>query len=204
MNIFEEINKSLSKYGTVNIIISGSTCSGKTTLANKIQNYFLDKYDVTVVAQDDYFKNLPDIPRAREGYLTDSSGAFHTEEFKSDVQKLLQDCVVMMPKYDISTNTRISKNKIVRAGKINIFEGLHTIQLLGRLDNCIKIFINTDINICLNRRIARDTSNLGVPEERIRQYWNDCIKPMYDKYILPQKANADIVISCESGEINDS
>lgn len=58
-----------------------------------------------------------------------------------------------MPRYDIATNTRVSKNKIVRAGRINVFEGLHTIQLLGELDNCIKIFVDTDIDICLKEEL---------------------------------------------------
>lgn len=194
MNIKEEIINYLKNHEMVNVIIAGSTCSGKTTLANEIRNYFSDTYAVTIVSQDDYFKDLPEIPRIREGYLTDSINAFHTIEFQEDVQKLVQNAVVMMPKYDIASNTRISKNKIVRCGKINIFEGLHTISLLGHMDNSIKIFIDTDIDICIKRRIARDTFKYGIPEERILQYWYDCESPMCKEYIFPQKKLADIVI----------
>lgn len=204
MNVQEEISKYLLSHDTVNVVIAGTTCSGKTTLANEIRNHFSDRYSVTLVAQDDYFKNLPDIPRVREGYLTDSIEAFHTIEFKHDVQMLLINGVATMPRYDIATNTRVSKNKIVRAGRINVFEGLHTIQLLGELDNCIKIFVDTDIDICLKRRIARDTSKFGVPEVRIRQYWNDCVKPMCERFIFPQKEDADITINRKGGEFNDS
>jgi len=200
MNVYAEISKYLLSHETVNVVIAGITCSGKTTLANNIREYFSDKYVVTIVAQDDYFKNLPDIPRVREGYLTDSIEAFWTAEFKQDVQKLLIDGVVTTPKYDIASNIRICKNKIVREGTINIFEGLHTIRLLGKLDNCIKIFVDTDIDICLKRRIARDTSTYGVPEERIRRYWDTCIKPMYEKWIRPQRENADIIINRKGGE----
>lgn len=204
MNIQEKISKNLLSHDSVNVIIAGITCSGKTTLANEIREYFSDKHLVTIVAQDDYFKNLVDIPRVREGYLTDSIEAFHVEEFKSDVKKLLTNGVVTMPEYDIATNTRISKKKIVRAGSINVFEGLHTIQLLKDLNNSIRIFINTDIDVCLNRRIERDTSKFGVPEVRIREYWNDCVKPMCDRYILIQKENADITINCKDGGFYDS
>ena len=204
MNVQEEISKYLLSHDTVNVVIAGTTCSGKTTLANEIRNHFSDRYLVTLVAQDDYFKNLPDIPRIREGYLTDSIEAFWTAEFKHDVQKLLTNGVATMPRYDIATNTRVSKNKIVRAGRINVFEGLHTIQLLGELDNCIKIFVDTDIDICLKRRISRDTLKFGVPEVRIRQYWNDCVKPMCERFIFPQKEDADITIDCKGGEFNDS
>ena len=203
MNVYEEIKKHLQSHSTVNIAIAGITCSGKTTLANAIREYFSDKYAVAIVSQDDYFKNLPDIPRAREGYLTDSIDAFHITEFKHDVQQLLQNGVVTMPRYDVVTNTRISKSKIVRAGNINVFEGLHTIHILRELDNSINIFVDTEIETCLERRIARDTSKYGVPETRIRQYWNDCIKPMCERFIFPQKSFADIIISCKGGDIND-
>ena len=204
MNVYEEIEKHLLSHNTVNVVIAGSTCSGKTTLANTIRKYFSDNYVVAIVSQDDYFKNLPDIPRVREGYLTYSIDAFHTTEFKHDVQLLLQNGVVTMPRYDVATNTRICKNKIVRAGKINVFEGLHTIHLLKELEDCINIFVDTEIATCLERRIARDTSKFGVPETRIRQYWDDCIKPMCERFIFPQKAFADIIISCKGGDINDS
>lgn len=204
MNIQEEINKHLLNHNTINVIIAGITCSGKTTLASQIRNYFSNNYSVTLVSQDDYFKNLADIPRIREGYLTDSIEAFHTSEFAHDVNALLKDGVVFMPRYDIATNTRISKNKIVRVGRINVFEGLHTIHLLGNLDNCIKVFVNTDNNLCLERRIARDTLNFNVPEIRIRQYWNDCIMPMCDKYIFTQIEDADIILNRKGGEFDDS
>jgi len=204
MNVYEEMEKHLQSHSTANIVIAGITCSGKTTLANAIRKYFSNKYAVAIVSQDDYFKNLPDIPRVREGYLTDSIDAFHTTEFKHDVQQLLQNGVVIMPRYDVATNTRIAKSKIVRAGEMNVFEGLHTIHLLRELEDCITIFVDTEMETCLERRIARDTSKFGVPETRIRQYWDDCIKPMSERFILPQKAFADIVISCKGGEINGS
>lgn len=204
MDVYKEIEKHLLNHNAVNVVIAGITCSGKTTLANTIRKYFSDKYVVAIVSQDDYFKNLSDIPRIREGYLTDSIDAFHTTEFKHDVQLLLQNGVVTMPRYDVSTNKRIAKCKIVRNGKINVFEGLHTMYLLKELDDCINIFVDTEIETCLKRRIARDTSKFGVPEIRIRQYWNDCIKPMCERFIFPQKDFADIVISCKGGDDNDS
>lgn len=204
MNVKEQINEYLLNHETVNVVIAGITCSGKTTLANEIKEYFTGKYPVTIISQDDYFKNLCDIPRSREGYLTDSIEAFHTKEFKNDVQKLLQNGVTTMPRYDVDTNTRMNKNKIVRSSKINIYEGLHTITLLKELNNCIKIFVDTDINTCLNRRIQRDRAKYKIPQERVRQYFNDCIKPMCEKYIFEQRNSANIVINGKGGEFNDS
>lgn len=204
MNIFEEISKYLNHHETVNIIISGVSCSGKSILAKKLQKHFGEQYQVTVVQQDEYFKNLSDIPRIPKGYLTDSIEAFHSEEFKNDVQKLLDEKVAIMPKYNIATNTRISKNKIVRKGKINIFEGLHTINLLKDLEDSIKIFVDTDINTCIKRRIDRDTTNFNIPKEIIIRHWNNCIQPMNEKYILPQKELANIILNSRGDEYNVS
>lgn len=193
MYIKEEIKEALRKQERVNVIIAGTTCSGKTTLTEMIWNYFRNKYPITIVEQDNYFKNLSDIPRVREGYLTDSIEAFYTEEFKYDIAILQRYGTVKMPIYDISTNTRISKKRVI-IGDINIFEGLHTIHLLDELENSLKIYIDTDIDTCLERRIARDTSKYGIPEERIREYWKECIIPMCERYIFPQKEMADIII----------
>ena len=124
MVTFDMIKNHLLVYGSVNVIIAGQTCSGKTTLAKEIRDHFLDEYSVAIISQDDYFKNLEDIPHSPGGYLTDSIDAFHVAEFRDDVYTLLKNSIVTMPNYDVATNTRINKNKIVSAGKINIFEDL--------------------------------------------------------------------------------
>ena len=204
MNVYEVIENHLQSYSMVNVAVSGITCSGKTTLANSIRKYFSKRYKVAIVSQDDYFKNLLDIPREKNGYLTDSIYAFWTEEFKNDVKQLLKNGIVTMPRYDIATNTRIDKSKMISVGRINVFEGLHTIHLLKELQGCINVFIDTEIETCLERRIARDTSKYGVPEARIRQYWEDCIKPMSERFIFPQKEDADIIISSKGDDSNDS
>ncbi len=199
MDIMKKL-ETLMWQSRVNVIISGSTCSGKTTLSSRILSHFADKYLVTTVCQDSYFKNLPDIPRLNGRCLTDSIDAFHVSEFKSDVQLLLTNGICFMPIYDISKNTRVCKDMVVRAGKINIFEGLHTISLLPNIGNSIKIFVDTDIDTCLKRRIERDSQRFNVPKEKIRLHWKECIVPMYERYIIPQKQLAVVVINGDGGE----
>lgn len=201
MDIKLGIQQHLQKHASVNLILAGITCSGKTTLANHFRQLLEKEYTVTIVSQDDYFKDLHAIPRTRGGYLTDSIEAFHTLEFQQDVQLLFQNKVVMMPRYAMASNARISKNKIVRLGQVNIFEGLHTISLLKGLGNCIKLYVDTNPTICLKRRIARDTSKYGIPEERIREYWRECIQPMCEQFIFPQKQEADILLTTEENEV---
>ena len=195
MELWEAIHQKLLMGNSANVMIAGITCSGKTTLANRICEEYQSRYTTAIISQDDYFKNLSDIPRVREGYLTDSIQAFHADEFRQDVQQLLKTGITIIPQYDISTNTRVAKNKAIRWGRVNIFEGLHTISLLGSMKDCIKVFVDTNMDICLNRRIARDTTKFGIPKERIVQYWTECIQPMCERYILPQKQRADFIIT---------
>ena len=105
-----------------------------------------------------------------------------------------QNGVVIMPRYDVASNTRLSKNKVVRTGQINILEGLHTISIFSKLPNSIKIYLDTNPDVCLNRRIVRDTSKYAIPEGRIREYWEKCILPMCEQFIYKQKQIADIIL----------
>lgn len=207
MNISEEIIQFLSLHynlnknkvynfnqNYVNILISGISCSGKTTLSNEIKKYFSQNYIISIVSQDNYFKNIEDIPIWEKGYLTDILDAFHINEFKEDINLLLKNGFVNIPNYDIEINKRISKSNRITLGNINIFEGLHTILSLNDLDNCIKVFIDTDKDICLNRRIQRDFSKYNVPKKIIENNWINNIIPMYEKYIFSQKEMADIII----------
>lgn len=194
MEIYSKIRNFLGYHDTINVLIAGQSCSGKTTLANKICNHFKDQYSVTIISQDDYFKDHSDIPIAYGRYLLDVPDAFWIEEFKTDVTILGQYGRVYMPNYDIATNTRQNKNKIIRAGTINIIEGLHTIHIFNNLNNSMKIFISTDSNICLERRVARDTKEFGIPEMVVREYWSEFIQPISERYIFSQKSYADIIL----------
>ena len=176
----------------MNIIISGISCSGKTTLSNKINNSLHFE-------QDWYFKDKKDIPLSRKGYLFDSPNAFHMNEFKQDVEKLLEEGFVHVPDYDIKTNSRIQKNRIVYKKDINIFEGLHTISELRNLKDSINVFVDTPLEECLKRRIQRDTK-YGISEEIVKKYFYEVMIPMYKQYIEFQKQYADLIIKGSEDE----
>lgn len=187
-------NYDISKNNITNILISGMSCSGKTSLSNEINKYFCKDYTISIISQDSYFKNIEDIPTWKNGYLTDSFDAFHINEFKNDINTLLEKGIIYIPNYDVSINKRLSKSNLITLGNINIFEGLHTISILNNLNNCVKIYIDTDNDICLDRRIQRDTTKYNIPEKIIENNWKNNIIPMYKKYIYPQKEKADIII----------
>lgn len=194
MDIYERIENQIKCDFHANVLIAGQSCSGKTTLANEIREHFKNKYSTTIICQDDYFKNLSYIPVVREGYLMDVPDAFCIEELQHDVQFLLQYGSVNIPVYDIATNTRTHKHKLVTSGQITIIEGLHTLHIFRDAKNFIKVYVDTDPEVCLSRRITRDTNNLDVSAKRVRMYWEDCIQPMSERFIFNQKDFADIII----------
>ena len=194
VKITETIRQRIKRDGTVNVIIAGATCSGKSTLSDMLVKVFNDEVTVAVVRQDDYFKDLSEMPKIAKGFLTDSINAFHSQEFRQDVDLLLTTGKIVIPQYDVSQNLRIAKDKQITSGDIIIFEGLHTISLLRGIEKSISIYIDTPLEICLERRVARDTGLYGIPENRIRENFTECIIPMYRSYIAPQMKMADIVI----------
>ena len=207
MELLERLDYNVSRGVKSNVVISGISCSGKSTLANAIyKRYKTNPYReiVSIIPQDEYFKDLNQIPRSRVGYLMDSMDAFCVDEYFHDILFLLQYDAVRIPQYDIANNRRTSQRKHIWNNDINVFEGLHTLHILKSIPNTIKVYVDTDANTCLQRRIERDTSKYGVPKERIIEYWNECIIPLSEKYILPQKALADTMIIGEGSDSNGS
>jgi len=192
--ITDYIEKCIKNKEFANIIIAGCSCSGKTTLTKEIEGAYKN-IQMGIMHQDNYFKNLVDMPHVREGVLADDIEAFYVKEFTTDVKQLLTTGKTNTPLYDLATNTRINKESIVNKGQINIFEGLHAILALSNEDiKSLKIYLNISNEECLNRRIKRDLINWGIPENKVRDYWKRCIEPTSTRCILPQLIYANIVI----------
>ncbi len=179
----------------MNIVIAGMTCSGKSTLANLIATKFSN---VTILREDDYMKDLKDIPHLRNYYLLDLPRAYETEEYLNDSLTLIREGQILYPTYDVRNNQRISKTEIKVRGDINVFEGLHTIDTLASIPGTLKIFMDIPLDICLQRRIARDTKEYGLSEDYIKRYFKEIIESIYWSHISKQKAASDIVIEKES------
>jgi len=192
MDIVSIIKQKVYTNGICNVVIAGGTCSGKSTLADNLKKQLSKEFSVSTIRQDDYFKDLQDVPKIREGYLMDSPNAFHASEFRQDIEKLIRDGATVVPEYDVAQNKRVSKSMPITRAQINIVEGLHTLKLLGGLPNAVTIFMSTPLEVCLERRVSRDTKLYGVSEDRVRENFYTCIAPMYDSYIAPQMEQAEI------------
>ena len=174
----------------MNIIVSGLTCSGKTTLSNEILN-------ASILREDDYMKDRKRIPNNGRYYLMDLPSAYNIDEYRKDVNYLLTNGFVYYPNYNFNKNERIDKNIKLLKSTINVFEGLHTIDALKKLSNSLKVFMDTDINTCLERRIKRDTSVYGMDEKIVKKFFYEIIIPIYKSHIEFQRDYADIVIRNE-------
>ena len=201
MDIAAIIKQKVLNAGICNVVIAGGTCSGKTTLAKDLKSQLSSAFSVTIMKQDDYFKDLQDVPRIRKGYLMDSPNAFHAREFGQDAMLLLKEGEVVIPVYDVEQNKRVSKSIAVTRSQVNIFEGLHVITLLEGMPCALTVFVNTPLEVCLERRVSRDTGLYGITAERVEENFADCIAPMYHLYIAPQIENADVIIRGESAWI---
>ena len=177
------------------IFIAGPTCSGKTTLSHTLENYFWEKFHtVNIIKEDDYFKDIYDMPRNSKGYLTDSKEAFYLNELHDDVMKYIKNGRVELPMYDIAMNRRLGVKQYITKSNITIVEGLHTISLFYGLLDSVYIYMDTSLEVCLERRIRRDRTKYHIPEQKVRDHFYDCILPSYEKDIRPQREYDEVIL----------
>lgn len=185
---------------TLCIAIAGGSCSGKSTLAEKLEAKLnAEKIDVAVLGFDDYYKNRTssDFPHDSEGRaIFDLPESYCLLEFRDDVRTLLSGQDVNSPIYDKVTNVRCTDSKrLVKASGAVIVEGLFVIEALDNLlGNVLTIFIGADEHVRIGRRIIRDTKVLHDTVEETLAFIYERVEPYYQEHVLPQKDKADLVI----------
>lgn len=177
------------------VFISGSTCSGKTYLANKLAQSL---NDFLVISMDLYYKNYNDstFPIFNGIPSFDLPEAYLLDELKNDLKVLSTGDSIELPLYDITQNKRISTNT-VSSTKVIIIEGLYASLLTNIIPNHsqkISIFIESDPQKIFERRISRDISR-GFNLDQAIQLYQSYIQPIYLKSINPQKNKADLIIT---------
>lgn len=174
--------------------ICGGTGSGKTTLAEKIYKEF--DSCATLISMDSYYKSDASIPleeRAKCNY--DHPDAFETDLLIKHLKELKKGNAVDVPQYDYCNHLR--KDEYVRAEskKIIIIEGillLENIKLCNMLD--IKIYVDTDADVRILRRILRDVNERGRNLNSVINQYQSTVKPMHEQFVEPYKRRADIIV----------
>ena len=174
--------------------IAGGTASGKTTIVRRIKEKFGD--DIVVINHDSYYKAHDDLTyedRTRLNY--DHPGAFDTDLMIEDVKKLKNNQEIDMPVYDYTIHNRSDATVHVVPKKVIIVEGiliLENKELRDLMD--IKVFVETDADERLMRRIRRDMVERARSIDSILKQYTETVKPMHEQFVEPSKKYADIII----------
>ncbi|XP_035996859.1 uridine-cytidine kinase-like 1a isoform X6 [Fundulus heteroclitus] len=184
--------------------LCGGSASGKTTVANKIIEA-LDVPWVVLLSMDSFYKVLSpeeQLLAAQNDYNFDHPAAFDFELLVATLRKLKQGKSVKIPVYDFTTHRRQKDWKNVYGASVIIFEGIMSFadkELLQLLD--MKIFVDTDSDIQLVRRLRRDITERGRDIEGIIKQYNKFVKPAFEQYIEPTMRLADIVVPRGGGNM---
>jgi len=180
-----------------NIIIgiAGGTGSGKTTLAERIIEE-LNEPNVFIIKQDAYYKSYSALSfDERKNINFDHPDAFDTPLLIKHLNNLKNDVPIDMPQYDFATHLRkketipISPHKVIMIEGILIFENKELRNLLD-----IKIFVDTDADVRILRRIKRDIQDRGRTFESVYNQYMDTVRPMHLEFVEPSKKYADIIV----------
>jgi uridine kinase len=174
--------------------IAGGTGSGKTTLMQRLVERFGS--DVTVLSHDNYYHRRDDMPfeqRCKVNY--DEPAALETDLMARHLNALRHGQSIDCPVYDFSQHNRSNETVHIEPKPVIIVEGIlifENKQLRDLMD--IKIFVDTDADIRLCRRIRRDVRERGRTLESVIEQYQTTVKPMHEKYVEPSKRHAHIVV----------
>ena len=174
--------------------IAGGTGSGKTTLMKNIVSRFGD--DVTVISHDNYYKRRDDLTyEERCGINYDEPAAFDTDLMIEHLGRLRSGETIQCPVYDFTVHNRSDETLTIVPKRVIIVEGILIFADKGLLDLMdIKIFVDTDTDVRLCRRIKRDVNKRGRTLESVLTQYLTTVKPMHEMYVEPSKKYADLVV----------
>lgn len=174
--------------------VAGGTASGKTTIVQIIKDYFGE--GIELVGHDCYYKAHDDMPFAeREKLNYDHPASFDTERMVEDVMALKAGRTIERPVYDYSVHNRSRETVTVKPKPILMLEGILILEsepLRNLMD--LKIFVDTDADERLMRRITRDMAERGRSVESVLRQYRTTVKPMHEQFIEPSKKYADLII----------
>ncbi len=184
----------MTKNDILFIGVAGGTGSGKTTLAEHIQKAFSD--DITIIAHDSYYLDQSDKTyeeRCLQNY--DHPDAFETELLCRHLDMLADGGEIDVPIYDYTVHNRAKRTMHVFPKRVIVLEGILILsdkRLRDRLD--LKIFVDTDADERILRRIKRDTEERARSLSSVIDQYLTTVKPMHEAFVEPNKKHADIIV----------
>ncbi len=174
--------------------IAGGSGSGKTTLMKNIVARF--ENEITVLSHDNYYKRRDHMPYEERCKLNyDEPDALETDFMARQLEQLRHGQAVDCPVYDFTVHNRKDETIHIEPKKVIIVEGIlifENQELRDLMD--IRIFVDTDADIRLCRRVKRDVNKRGRSLESVLNQYQQTVKPMHEKYVEPSKAYAHIIV----------
>ena len=174
--------------------IAGGTGSGKTTLMNNLIEKFSEH--VTLLSHDNYYKRHDDLTYEERCKLNyDEPAALETDLMARHLDRLRHGEAIDCPVYDFAQHNRSDRTVRIVPRKVIIVEGIlifENKQLRDLMD--IRIFVDTDADVRLCRRILRDVSERGRSLESVLSQYQTTVKPMHEMYVEPSKKYANIIV----------
>jgi uridine kinase len=174
--------------------IAGGTGSGKTTLVDALVKRFGD--NITLLAHDNYYRAHDEMPfeeRCKLNY--DHPDAFETEMMVQHLKQLKQGQDILCPVYDYTIHNRSDKVLRIPAKPVILVEGILIFADRALCDEMdIKIYVDTDADVRLCRRILRDVQERGRTVESVITQYLTTVKPMHEQFVEPSRKNADLVV----------
>ncbi|MFA7501591.1 MAG: uridine kinase [Anaerovoracaceae bacterium] len=183
----------MSKEGIV-IGIAGGTGSGKSTMVRRIQEEFGPA--VALLSHDFYYKAHDDLTYEERSLLNyDHPNSFDTDLMVSHIESLRQGESIDRPVYDFTIHNRALESVRVEPAKVIIVEGILIFENQDLLDLFdIKLYIDTDADVRIIRRILRDVKKRGRTLESVIEQYLSTVKVMHELFVEPSKKHADIII----------
>jgi len=174
--------------------IAGGTGSGKTTLMNNLIQRFAGS--VTVLSHDNYYRRNDHLTYEQRCLINyDEPAALETDLMARHLDRLRHGEAIECPVYDFSAHNRSDETITIEPKSVIIVEGIlifENKELRDLMD--IKIFVDTDADVRLCRRIKRDVNKRGRSLESVLEQYQTTVKPMHEKYVEPSKKYANLVV----------
>lgn len=178
------------------ILIAGGSGSGKTTVAEEIiKNLPTDVSGISICQDRYYLANNSKKSKDVHTFNYDHPNAFDWKLMIKQLKDIMQNKPIRLPIYDYLHHERKSEKELFKPADVIIFEGIHALrdEELNKLSE-LKIFVDTPKDESFIRRLERDTKVRGRQLDDVIFQWRNTVRPMYDAFIEPLKAKADIII----------
>jgi len=173
--------------------IAGPSCAGKSELARRLAH----KLGARILPLDCYYRDLSHLPLdERCGMNFDVPEALDVPLLIQQLSLLAEGCEITRPVYDFRQHVRAPEPERVVPAEFIILEGLFALyweEVRRRL--ALKVFVEAPPEVCLARRLERDVRERGRTPESVVEQYERTVRPMAERYILPTRALADVVVS---------